>query len=367
MHILHTESSTGWGGQEIRILREAEGMRAQGHRVVLAVVEGGGLIKPARDKGFTVYEVPFTKQRAFKTVRSLLQIIKREQVDLINTHSSLDAWLGGIAARWARIKVIRTRHLSTPIRKGLNSFLLYQLLADYVVTTSSGILPMIQRQARLPTSRLRCIPTGVDPSALGVQPEEIRHFRETLKLKDSDILIGTACFVRSWKGILDFLKAAQLLREHKQLKWVVVGGGYVKEYLPKVQELGLNGIVTFTGHLESPYAAIAAMDVFTLLSTAHEGISQASLQAAYLERPLITTSTGGLPEVCLMGKTGIVVPPFSPEKVAEAVLLLSEDPALRLSYGRYAKELVLQKYTLAHTLKEMNDVYHQVSYGSSRV
>ncbi len=365
MRILHTESSTGWGGQEIRILREAEGMRREGHEVILAVVQGGGLIKPARDRGFTVYEVPFTKQRAFKTLRSLLQIIKNERIDLINTHSSLDAWIGGIAARVSRTKVIRTRHLSTGIRKGLNSYLLYQILADYVVTTSSGILPMIQRQARLPFHRLKCIPTGVDPAQLQVDPDEIRHFRETLKLKDTDILIGTACFVRSWKGILDFLKAAKLLKAEKNLKWVVVGGGYVKEYLPKVQEMGLTGIVTFTGHLEVPYAAIAAMDIFMLLSTAHEGISQASLQAAYLERPLITTSVGGLPEVCLTGKTGIVVPPFSPEKVADAVQLLAQDSALRQAYGRHGRDLVLQKYTLAHTLKEMNAVYTQVlSHGS---
>ena len=35
MHIVHTESSHGWGGQEIRILSEAEGMRARGHRITL--------------------------------------------------------------------------------------------------------------------------------------------------------------------------------------------------------------------------------------------------------------------------------------------------------------------------------------------
>lgn len=360
MKILHTESSNGWGGQEIRILREAEGMRANGHEVVLAVVMGGGLVKQARAKGFTVYEIPFKKKAAFKVLSQLLRIIKEHKIDLINTHSSLDAWMGGIAARLCRKKVIRTRHLSTSIRKGLNSFLLYQMLADVVVTTSSGIMPIIQKQARLAPHRLRCVPTGVDPAMLRVDPQEVLRFREMLHLKESDILIGTTCFVRSWKGILDFLKSAQLLKKHKHLKWVVVGGGYLKDYLPKVSELGLNGIVTFTGHLEVPFAAMAAMDIFTLLSTAHEGISQASLQAAYLERPLITTTTGGLPEVCLHGKTGLVVPTFSPEKVAEAVLLLSQDPSLRETFGAQAKELVLQKYTLAHTLQQMEEVYAQL-------
>src|SRR5690242_20004072 len=124
VRLLHTESSRGWGGQEIRILREAEGMRERGHEVILAVNSGGGLIRRARDAGFVVYELPFKRSCAFKAIYELVQICKRHGIDAINTHSSVDAWLGGIAARIAKKKVIRTRHLSTAIRKGLNSRLL---------------------------------------------------------------------------------------------------------------------------------------------------------------------------------------------------------------------------------------------------
>ena len=140
MKILHTEQSQVWGGQEIRILREAEGMRERGHEVILAVNTGGGLISRAREAGFTVYELPFKKISAFRTIRQLIQICKQHQIQLINTHSSLDAWMGGIAARIAKKKVIRTRHLSTPIRKGWNSRILYRSLADFVVTTSTPIM-----------------------------------------------------------------------------------------------------------------------------------------------------------------------------------------------------------------------------------
>src|ERR1700733_8442991 len=147
MRLLHTESSRGWGGQEIRILREAEGMRARGHEVILAVNSGGGLIPRAREAGFIVYELPFKRFSALKTIYALVRICKAHNIDLINTHSSLDAWLGGIAARIANKKIIRTRHLSTAIRKGLNSRLLYKSLADFVVTTSSPILQTIGKQA----------------------------------------------------------------------------------------------------------------------------------------------------------------------------------------------------------------------------
>src|SRR6185503_9711915 len=130
MRILHTESSRGWGGQEIRILREAEGMRKRGHEVILAVNRGGALVPRAREAGFQVYELPFKKALSWKAIYALVKICKTDRIDLINTHSSLDAWIGGIAARLCKKKIIRTRHLSTPIRKGLNSRILYRALTD---------------------------------------------------------------------------------------------------------------------------------------------------------------------------------------------------------------------------------------------
>ena len=126
-------------------------------------------------------------------------------------------------------------------------------------------------------------------------------------------------------------------------------------------ELKLNGIVHFTGHLPNPIAAIKALDVFTLLSTAHEGVSQAILQAAYLEKPLIATPIGGLNEVCLNGQTGIIVPPFSPRRVADAVLRLRQDSLSRNRLAKNARELVLERFTLQHTLDHMEEVYRCVA------
>jgi glycosyltransferase involved in cell wall biosynthesis len=273
-------------------------------------------------------------------------------IDLVNTHSSRDAWVGGVAARLARARLIRTRHLSTPIRPGVNSRLLYGWLADAVVTTSQKMVPIICRQAHLKSELCRSIPTGVSP--LTVSPEEVRKFREGLGLKEGDLLIGTACVVRSWKGIPDFLQSALLLKGDPRLKWVIVGGGHLDQYpLPKE----LEGVVTFTGHLESPYAAIAAMDVFLLLSTASEGVSQAALQAAYLGRPLVTTDVGGLSEVCLDGRTGILVPPRAPDKVSRAVADLAGDPALRERFGAMGRRLVEERFMLGGMLDQLEELY----------
>lgn len=349
MHILHTESSNGWGGQEMRILREALGFIEKGHHVSIACVRGGKLGIRAREKGIPVFDIDFKKPFIFKALMQLMALMK--QVDVVNTHSSLDAWVGGMAARLMRKPVVRTRHLSTPIKGGLNARLLYNGLADYVVTTSSCILPTIQEKSCLPADRLQCIPTGVEPF-------QTHSLRESLGFKPDDILIGTVCVVRSWKGIQDMIAAAKLLRAHKNLKWLVIGGGYLENFKPLVDpELPF----IFTGHQDDPKPYLAALDIFTLLSTAHEGISQASLQAAYLKKPLITTPIGGLPEVCLHAITGLIVPPSSPEQVADAVLKLAHDPALRTRLGDAGHAHAVQNFTFSKTLKKMEEVFALVA------
>ncbi len=358
IHILHTEASPGWGGQEIRILQEAIGMRERGYKVILAIQKGGGLVSYARKEGFTVYEVPFSKKRALTAFLILLKLIFREKVDLINTHSSLDAWIGGIAARLLRKKIIRTRHLSTPIHGRLNRFLLYRCLADAIVTTCEETAVILRNAMGFSKMRCLSIPTGVEPKKMTFDPIKVEEFRRSLGLSSNECLVGTLAVLRGWKGISDLLLAAKELQSFPNLKWLIIGGGVSEPHFRKEwKELGLERRVFFTGHLDSPYVALASLDIFLLLSRANEGVSQASLQAGWLRKPLITTPIGGLPEVCISGETGFIVPPQSPEEVALAVKRLAEDPTCRKEMGNRAHALVKDRFLFCHTLDKMENLY----------
>lgn len=322
----------------MRILREAEGMRKRGHTVAFGIMTGGILAQKAREKGFEVRELNFHRAGWLWSLFQLLKMMRG--VDLVITHSSLDAWIGGIAARIAAKKIIRMRHLSTAVKPGWNSRMVYGRLADFVVTTCNAIIEPIAEQSGKDRKLFRSVPTGIEPFT-------------TASEKKEKFSVGTACFMRSWKGIEVFLKAADLLRD-KNIHWIIIGGGHDAKYRQLAKEVGLE--IEFTGHLENPFPKIASLDVFALLSTANEGVSQALLQAAYLGKPLIATPTGGSPEVCLDGKTGIVVPVFDEKAVAKAVLQLLEDQELRDKMGQAAHLHVSNHFTFEKTLDEMEQV-----------
>lgn len=346
MNILHLEASPGWGGQEMRILREAEGMRDRGHQLFFGVMKGAALGRHARAAGFEVTELNFNKIGWIGTLFQLLILMRK--VDIVNTHSSLDSWIGGIAARIAGKKIVRTRHLSTRVKPGWNSRMIYGKLADFVVTTCESIIEPLYEQSKKPRELFRSVATGVDPEK--IIPGDPGPKKDSFR-------VGMVCFMRSWKGIEDFMKAAQRLKG-ENIQWVIIGGGHEATYRKMAQDMNVD--VEFTGHLDNPYPAIASLDVFALLSTANEGVSQAILQAAYLQRPLIATATGGLGEVCLDGKTGILVPPFDGKAVADAVLRLKGDPVLRQTYGENGRKLVLERFTFRRTLDEMEKIFQKV-------
>ena len=302
------------------------------------------------------------KSHLIQAFSQVSRLIREHRISIVNTHSSIDAWIGGIAGKLSGCRVIRTRHLSTPIRAGWNSRLLYNWLADTVVTTCSAVVDKIRKQAHLPPHRCRSIPTGVDPTKISVNPDEVDRFRARYGLKPDDIVVGTLCVLRGWKGISDLLHAAKLLEDVPNLKWLIVGSGVSEAHFRKEWEsLGLTRKVIFTGHIEPPYTALAAMDIFLLLSWANEGVSQASLQAAWLGKPLITTTAGGLGEVCIEGETGYQVAIRAPQEVADAVLRLYNSPALREEMGMAAHALVAKQFTLDHTLNDMESVYSSIT------
>ncbi len=359
MNILHLESSPGWGGQEMRILKESEGLRERGHKIIFGCPKDSGLAKFARDRGFSIYEIDYQKRKSLSILKNLFQILKGEKISIIHTHSSLDSWLGGIAARLKSIPVIRTRHLSTPVRGGLNSYLVYNLLTDFIITTCSSIIPDLSKKSGKSCLYFRSIPTGVNPEKLLFSEGKRADFRKELQVANTDILVGTVCFMRSWKGVDDFLQAACILRDESQIKWVIIGGGHQEIYKKKAKEL--NAPVYFAGHLQDPAFAIAALDIFALLSTAHEGVSQSALQAAYLQKPLITTPVGGLAEICLDNETGIIVPPFSPNEVAKAVVKLKKEPSFRDILGKNGAKWVQEKFTEKNMLDEIEEILSKIS------
>ena len=214
--ILHSESSRGWGGQEVRVLAELEWMRAQGHWVALAAPPDSAIAKRAREAGILFYPLRTHKALLPVEVARLAAWLRRNRVDVVNTHSSNDGWLAGLAARLAlRPILIRSRHIEVDYPNRFWSGLAFRFLPHHVITTSQRIADRLVAELGISPARVTCIATGVDLARF--HPDVRGTLREELGVSADTALVGMISVLRSWKGHATFMEAAaKLLGDSKR-------------------------------------------------------------------------------------------------------------------------------------------------------
>ncbi|MFH1023970.1 MAG: glycosyltransferase family 4 protein [Planctomycetota bacterium] len=333
--VLHTEASPGWGGQEQRVFADIEGLRRHGHRGILAGPTGSLLIGRARRAGFPVIEMDFRGNFDIRAIRGICGVVRRERVDILHAHSSNDSWACVLAGILCRRPVVRTRHVDIPVT-GIASRVLYGRITRRVIATSKGIARHLVDDVGLPESRIRVIPTGVDPARFhpGV-PGDV--FRREMGFPPGTPLVGIVSVVRRGKGHEELLEAAARLRQtHPLVRYIIAGdGNYVEQVRSAITRLGVEDIVRMIGHRDDVPDLLAALDVVTLPSHS-EGTPQVILQALAMGRPVVASNVGGIPEIVEDRKNGLLVSPESSEALAAAIREILDNPTLGESLGAEA-------------------------------
>ena len=352
----------GWGGQEIRTLTEAAGFIGRGHRVVVYAPPGSRIVAEAPRFGVPVVTLPIARKRP-RGVRSLVRALTENPVDVVNAHSSTDAWLDALACVWlSRSRrnppaLVRTRHVSIPVPKDPATRWLYLKATARVVTTGEALREQLIRDNGLDDARVDSVPTGIDAALFAPLSRDMA--RRQLRLAPAAPLIGIIATLRSWKGHRFLIDAMPRLR-HRDAQLVIVGDGPQRAALEaQVARLRLNARVTFAGQQADVARWLCALDVFVLPSYANEGVPQALLQAMFAAIPCVTTDAGAIPEIARDGDTAHVVARRDPAALAGAIDAVLDDREGSAAMAQHARAYVLPRFRLETMLDRMEDVFRK--------
>ncbi len=362
--IVHTEWSDGFGGQEHRILLECREMTRRGHRATIVCRPEAELFPKAREAGIPVVTVPIRSSADLSAIRTLFRLFRREKVDVVNTHSGKDSWVGSIAAKVAGVPLlIRTRHISVPIRR--HAVNMVYRWPDGYITTGETIRDHLLAEG-IPAERVVSIPTGVDPERFSPAVDGGRIRREFGVSPDA-FLVAMIGVLRSWKRHDLFLEAIRLLRERGVPACALVAGeGPRREAIEAaIATKGLAGTVILTGYRADVPEILAASDALVLPSDRFEGVPQVILQALAMEKPVIASPVGGIPEAVHPEETGILCPTGDAAAYAGALERLARHPALGERLGKAGRVRVLARHTLA-AMGERTETFY-ASLASGRV
>lgn len=356
--ILHTESSAGWGGQEKRILRELTGLPAPEFALMLACPEGSPLAQEAASRKIPVHPLSCRRSVDLKAVFGLRNLMRRYRFHIVHTHSSLDSWNAGMAARvvGSRPRVVRTRHLGGRVKNKL----VYTLLADRIITLSEGMRRYLVERKGVDSGKVVVIPTGVDPSAF-IPDGAGREFRRSLGVSPGGPVIGTVSVLRGKKGHSTLLEAAARLRARfSDLKVLVVGDGPGRaDLLRQTQALGLDRTVSFLGFRRDVPQLLSVLDLFVFPSL-EEALGTAVLEAMAAGKAVVASRVGGIPEAVVEGETGLLVPPADSEALAQAVGRLLENPDLRARMGESGRARVEEHFSLSRMMEKTAGLYRNL-------
>jgi glycosyltransferase involved in cell wall biosynthesis len=311
---------------------------------------------------------PVHPLKDFLALRKLEKILREQKPDLVHTHSGKAGILGRLAAKRAGVPVI-IHHIHGP------SFGNFQgALANFIFTAA-------ERRAAKITDHFFCSANAMTKLYLAAgigKPSMFTRFfsgfnlepflnatndltlRKQLGLAENHFVIGKIGRLFKLKGHADLLAAfAKILPQVPHARLLFVGDGALRGEIEKqIRALGLNGKVVFAGLVPPGEVArhVGIMDCLAHLSY-REALSRALPQALAAGKPVVAYDFDGADEICLENETGFLVRTGDIETVAQKLLQLANDPALREKLGQRGQQFVKQNFSVEKMVDDQYNIY----------
>jgi len=305
-----------------------------------------------------------------RLTREVCRLMKREQPDLVHTHSSLS---GRIAARLLRVPVVYTKHnlVRIPNEKGVvppkagtfrqlfNRFAA-SALSDRVIAVSAGVQKELV-ESGIKSSMVAAIPNGIDLSPYVPKWNQKEAPRAKEGAAKKGMLVGTVARLHRQKALDVMLEAAKMvLSSEPSVRFVIGGTGPLEgELKTKIRELRLESYVKMAGFVSDVPGFLANLDVY-VLSSDYEGLPLAVLEAMGAGLPVVSTAVGGVPEAVVDGLNGILVPPRQPKALAQAIVRFLVDPDMGRTMGIAGRERAEELFDAKVMAEKTVNVYRRL-------
>ena len=345
-------------------------------QLVLVVPAGSELISAVNSFPVSVHELPLAENvsvgRDFYSLKSLLAILRGEAPDLLHVHGYKMSFLGLLASRITGVPAVVTLHNfpAYPQERLMSRFYsaMGKLQVDNglrFITVSHALSRYLQDRMNIPETKIEVIYNGINskPFEEALLNTEGRRNYSCLDFikKEGVVLIGSVGRLAPQKGMERLVEAAALLApRYPRARFVIIGEGPLRPNLERlISKLGLTGRFFLAGYHDNLPAIMSRLDIFVLPSH-YEGLSIALLEALAAARPVVATSAGGVPEIVIPKKTGRLVPPGNPGRLAGAIGQMLSNPKEARNLALMGQKLIKTKFSSREMLHKTEAVYEGI-------
>ena len=370
LRVLHLRSSAGWAGPERHLLELGRALASERIEATLAVFDAGAarrsadhpLVEAARAAGLHAIALPDPRLGVGVAVSALAERLLEGRFDLLHAHDYKSNWIGRRAARRAGVPAVATVHLHT--RATLRLRLYHRLdrrelrRFDAVLAVAAALLGDLPAEL-YGGGGPRVVHNGLDVERLRARAAaEVEGARSLLGAAGQGPLVLAVGRLTPQKGFDVLLEAvAKLRRRWPELRLALAGTGPERARIESATvRLGLGASVRLLGERADVAGLMRAADLVVLPSR-REGLPYVALEALALERPLVATAAGGVPELVADGVTGFLAEPECVASLADALERALSAPEGGAAVARRGREHVERRFDAATMAARTAEVY----------
>ena len=360
MFSLHIDTARTWRGGQNQVLVTVMGMRAAGHRAML-VAHADGELRRRAEEGLDFLPLAPRTEMDLSAAWRLSRAIKQLRPDIIHAHDPHGVAMAALALSMStqpkRAKLVAARRVDFRLKGNALSRWKYDQV-DRFICASEAIRKILLADGVAP-ARAVTVHEGIDLGHVAAAPRLAIH--EEFWLPHGSPIVGNVAALVPHKGQRHLVEAAALVvREVPDARFVIAGEGELRPTLEHlIKHLNLEKHVILAGFRPDVLSMHKAFDIF-VMSSITEGLGTSLLDAMACGRPIVATTAGGMPEVVQDGKTGILVPPRDDRALADGIIRLLKDPALRERMGTAGLALAEARFSAERMVADTLRVYQGV-------
>lgn len=358
MRVLWLIDSLTLGGAESLVVTFASAARAHGIDLTvcaLTTIDGNPVEARLRAIGAEVVTLGARNLRDRGAFRRLLALIRERDVQVIHSHLTYASTWGAIASARTRVPHVATLHtLPVTPRANWRDRTRQRLMAFMLSRYAFRVIAVSQAQAGAWAGRglLRGEKIAVVANAVEYPANADRQNGGTGNT------VGTVAVLREGKGIDVLLRAWRLvLQQQPGASLVIAGDGPLRMSLVSAaQQLGISGAVQWLGYRSDVPEILASLDLF-VHPTLQDALPTAVLEAMAAGLPVVASAAGGVPEIITDGVNGLLVPPGDEVPLANAIVRVLRDDALRHRLADKGRQTVTQRFSVERWVDTLHAIY----------